>query len=36
MAYGKTSDAQMRDDKTEVKLLALPETRKDTTLFAIG
>jgi hypothetical protein len=38
MVYGKTSDVQMRDDKTvlttEVKSLVLPETRKDTTLLA--
>jgi hypothetical protein len=32
--YGGTSDTQMRGDKTEVKSLVLPKTRKDTALWA--
>jgi hypothetical protein len=34
MAHGETSDVQMRGDKTEVKSLVLPETKKDTALLA--
>ena len=33
VVYGGKSDVQMRDDKTEVKLLVLPETKKGTALL---